>query len=208
MSRWHRRLAAAPALTVALIVSACGIATTGPHAIPKSQLPNIAAGATPTTAPNADFISVTIVLLQASSNAPVAVNRFVPPQADRLATVLSDLLLGAEAKEQQQGLFSAIPTTTRLRSVTPANLAPDSIPDSIITVDLSQDFTAISGLAQELEVQQVVSTVSCFFSPSSTPRVLFKVEGEPLPVPIATGISVSRPVTVADYGAADCSTTS
>jgi spore germination protein GerM len=187
----------------AALLGACGIATTGPRAIPKSQLPNVPSGVTSTTA-QSDFIPVTIVLLQASSNAPVAVNRFVPPKSDQLSTALSDLLLGPQGKDQEQGLFSAIPDTTRLRSVTPSNLAPDSIASTPVIVNLSEPFIESTGLAQVLEVQQVVATVSCFLSPSSPPRVLFRVEGLPLRVPISTGVSVSRPVTINDYGPVTC----
>jgi hypothetical protein len=198
----RRIMAAGCSLAIALTLGACGISTTGgPKAIPKGQLPNVPADvSTTTTPPNSDFLSATIVLLEALSNLPVAVSRAVPAQSDQLATVLADLLLGPQGKEQSQGFYSAIPTTTRLRSVSPGNLLPNSTPSGPITVDLSLQFVESSD--PELEVQQVVATVSCFFSPTVPVRVLFKVDGEPQAVQVASGIAVTRPVTINDYGTA------
>ena len=186
------------AVALAVVLGGCGVPTSGrPHAISKSNLP--AAPAPPTTTtPNSDDVEVTIVLLNAVTNAPAPVHRFVALKADNLRTVLSDLLSGPQPGETLQGLTSAIPPTTALIGVSPNPLGtPGVVPSEPVIVNLSSDFTEINGPDVVLAVEQLVFTVACDLTPSV--RVLFEVEGAPQDVPIATGTSISQPVTSADY---------
>ena len=211
MRRDPGRLAALGA-TVALAVAlcGCGVPTSGaPRAISKNQVPTPPASAPTTTTPPADDIAVTIVLLDSTTNGYHPVIRYAPQELDRLASVLTDLLVGPQPGEVLHGLTTAIPATTKLIGVSPNPAGtPGVVPSEPVTVNLSADFLEINGLSQVLAVEQVVFTVDCDLS--ATTRVVFEVAGNVTPVPIANGTSVSRPVTAADYlpagGTLDCAT--
>jgi spore germination protein GerM len=194
-----RLIALASAVAFAIGISGCGVPTSGsPHAISKSELPAAPPPATTTTTPNSDDVEVTIVLLNAVTSAPIPVHRFVALRDDSLRTILSDLLSGPQPGETLQGLTSAIPTTTQLINLSSNPLGtPGVAPSAPVTVDLSTDFIEINGPDVVLAVEQVVFTIGCDLTPST--RVLFEVEGVPQDVPIASGTSVSRPVSTADY---------
>jgi len=202
----RRRLGGVAALCLAL--SACGISTTGgARAISHAQLPK-GPQVVPTTAPSVcrpGCATVTIVFLDSTNNlAPVAVQRLLPPQSDQLSTIVRALLSGPAQAEQLRGLTSQIPTSTELLN-TPNPLKGSNQ----VTVDLSRDFIAGNSLLQEQEVEQVVYTIACAVTP--TTGVQFEVEGNPQPVPIASGTTVNGPVSAAaDYGfgAFNCTPTS
>jgi Sporulation and spore germination len=183
------------ALALALALGACGVPISGsPRAISRNQVPTPPPPSTTTTA-GADEIPVTIVLVNATTSLAAVATRYAPQQSDHLSTALSDLLAWTPTGNEQ-GLTSAIPAATRLVGVSPnANLG--ETPTTVVTVNLSLDFLAINGLSQVLAVEQVVFTVACALVP--TTRVLFEVDGVAQPVPIGSGISVSRPVSATDY---------
>ena len=211
MRRDPGRLAALGA-TVALAVAlcGCGVPTSGaPRAISKNQVPTPPASAPTTTTPPADDIAVTIVLLDSTTNGYHPVTRYAPQELDRLASVLTDLLVGPQPGEVLHGLTTAIPATTKLIGVSPNPAGtPGVVPSEPVTVNLSADFLEINGLSQVLAVEQVVFTVACDLTPVAPPttRVFFEVDGVAQDVPIANGTSVSRPVTAADYGPLSCTT--
>ena len=190
------------AIALAVGLCGCGVPTSGPaHAISKTHLPAPPAPVTTTTPPNSDDVEVTIVLLDAVSDTPAPVHRFVALKDDNLRTVLSDLLSGPQPGETLQGLTSAIPATTVLIGVSPNPLGtPGVAPSAPVIVNLSSDFIEVNGPDVVLAVEQVVFTVACDLTPSA--RILFEVEGAPRDVPIANGTSISQPVTSADYLAA------
>jgi spore germination protein GerM len=203
-----RRAALGATVALAVALCACGVPTSGaPRAISKNQVPTPPAAVATTTTPPADDIAVTIVLLDSTTNDYRPVSRYAPQELDRLATVLSDLLVGPQPGEVLHGLTTAIPPTTKLIGVSPNPAGtPGVVPSAPVTVNLSADFLEINGLSQVLAVEQVVFTVDCDLS--STTRVAFEVAGSTTPVPIANGTSVIRPVTSADYlptgGTLDC----
>jgi Sporulation and spore germination len=187
------------ALTVTLLAASltgCGISTSGgPHAIPASELPNLPAPP-PTTSPVSGCpanrpVPVAIVLLDELNNpaTPTARARCVA-QPGRLDAVVGQLLLGPNASELSQGISTAVPAHTTLLDL-------NTSAQGIVNVDLSAEFVSGSSTSQEQEVEQVVYTLACATKDPATP-VSFEVEGSPQPVPIATGATVTRPVTAAD----------
>ena len=193
-----RLVAVIATVSLALALCACGVPISGsPRAISKSKVPRPPAAGTTTTAP-ADYVSVTIMLLHAGTNAPAPVLRFTPQQSDRLQTALTDLMQGPESGELLDGKTTAIPPSTRLIGVSPNPVVtPGVSPGSPVIVNLSSEFATINGLDQVLAVEQVVFTVSCDLT--QTTRVLFEVEGFAQSVPILNGGLVNRAVTAADY---------
>ena len=205
-----RRLSALVAtLALTSVLAACGVSTSGsPRAISRSLVPSSPPPAVTTTVPS-DDIQVTIVLLNAASNSTVPVARYVPQQLDNLHTVVSDLLLGPAEGDVVHGLFSAIPAGTKLIGISPDPAGtPGLEPSMPVTVNLTLDFSDVSGLSQVLAIEQVVFTVECDLT--STTRVLFEIEGVPQDVPVLGGGLVDRAVSATDYlapGATlDCST--
>jgi hypothetical protein len=187
-------------LALALVLCGCGVPTSGARAI-KVQVPTPPT-AVSTTAPlqPSDEIQVTIVLL--SGTVPHPVTRYSPQQLDRLATVLSDLLIGPQPGDIQSGLSTAIPSATKLIGVSPnpSGTPGEFVPTSnAVTVNLSSDFLETIGPSQVLAVEQVVFTIACDLTTSVATRVAFEVEGVPQDVPIANGTSVAGPVSASDY---------
>jgi spore germination protein GerM len=195
----RRAVAAVLSAFFALALSACGIATSGgPRAIAPNQIPDVLQGAATTTTTPGCVVPVSVVLLdQLNNGAPVAVARCVSQQG-QLSSVVRQLLLGPTDTELLKGFSSAIPPTTRLLFLNVSKLG-------VVTVDLSIDFISGSSPQQEQEVEQVVFTIACALTPVT--RVAFEVEGSPQSVPIASGATVSGPVTAADdynFGSFSC----
>ena len=198
-------------LGLSLSLGACGVSTSGsPRAISKSLVPS--AAVTTTTVSSSCEIPVVIVLLDSATNAPAPVARCVPQQLDNLHTVLTDLLAGP-GRDELESKDTAIPQSTRLLAVYPNPVGtPAVVPTTPVTVNLSLEFSDVTGLSQVLAIEQVVLTVACDLSPSAPTaiRVLFQIDGTPFDVPILDGGLVNRAVTAADYlppnGTLDCST--
>jgi hypothetical protein len=187
-------------VALAILLCACGVPTSGARAI-KVQVPAPPAPASTTTPQQtSDEIPVTIVLLSGTNPHPVT--RYSPQQLDRLATVVSDLLIGPQPGDLLSGLTTAIPSTTKLIGVSPnpSGTPGEFVPASnAVTVNLSSDFLETNGPSQVFAVEQVVFTIACDLTTSVATRVAFEIEGVPQDVPIANGTSVTRPVSASDY---------
>jgi hypothetical protein len=196
----RRRIGLAGLLSaVALAVAACGVPVGGgPHSLSKGDLPP-APVETPTTSITA--FQLPVVLVDAATNPPTAVvaERYTPQQSYRLSVPLRILLQGPSGREPSQGVFSAIPATTKLLGVTPNPVVTSSVgTGTLVTVNLSPDFLETTGSNQVLAVEQVVFTIACNLS--VTTRVSFQVAGVPQGVPVGNGTFVRSPVSATDYG--------
>ncbi|MGH9044331.1 MAG: GerMN domain-containing protein, partial [Acidimicrobiales bacterium] len=173
MSGPKRFAAGTLAVLAGLVFCACGVPISGsPQALGNDVVPRPPTVGS-TLPPQSDDLSLTIVLLK--GDVPTPVNRFTPAHLDRLDTVLNDLLAGPAPSEQLRGYTTAL-AGTQLISVTPNPFVNtnQAIPGSV-TVNLSPDFLAISGIDQVLAVTQVVFTVACNL-PAAT-KVAFQVAG-------------------------------
>jgi spore germination protein GerM len=140
---------------------------------------------TTTTQPNTKSeVDVTIYLLNAD-NTLAPVHRFVQVPAPLNSTITA-LLAGPTQTEENDGIYTAIPTDV---AVLPA--APPQ--GSIVTVNFNDAFGQITGADAELAVYQVVATVVTAQGKLGT-GVLFEIDGQPTSVPVSSGAQVSGAV--------------
>lgn len=176
-------------VAVALVLSACGIATeANPRPLPKSQVPFhllAPAGSTTTTTISPVGVQVVVYFLRGQKVAPVY--RFVAAPV-RLRAVMQSLVNGPYDAERNQGLSTDISTPQiQVLSATVAN-------SGVATVNFNQ---AIAGGSQQIAaVAQVVYTAT---AQTGVQSVRFEISGKPAPVPTASNVEVGRPVTRADY---------
>lgn len=98
-------------------------------------------------------------------------------------------LLETDPTSLEGGLTTNIPPETTLLST--------SLDDDVLTVDLSEEFTTISGRGFIAAVAQIVFTATV---DDPGRGVAFRVEGEPIDVPDVEGSPTDDPVTRSDYG--------
>lgn len=106
----------------------------------------------------------------------------------RLASALERLIDGPVAREAEDGLRSAVPSTTDVLGVT--------IDGATAVVDLSSEFASIGGEQEVLAVGQVVLTVTTF---PGVRRVLLRLDGRPTDLPLPDGSFAEGPVVLGDY---------
>jgi spore germination protein GerM len=177
-----RRLALVLAV-VLVVLTGCGVrADRNPRDIPESQRGDLGQGAAPEagegTGPKVFFVDEDddgTARLRGTSRA-------VLPTP---AAVISELLKGLTATEQERRWRTAIPAGTQLRS---AVLTSQGIMD----VDLSDDFFLATGEEQVKAVAQVVFTASGLDGVNGV-RIL--VDGRPREWPRGDGVSQSEPLT-------------
>jgi len=172
-----------------LLLSACAIPTQrDPSAIPSSHVPgsllNPRLPTTTTTQPKAS-VPVKIYLLNANHRL-VPVTRVVQIPAP-LKSVLISLLGGPSRSDEKARITTAIPSTVNVLSVDESKTQP------LVTVNFNQAFGQITGSFTELAVAQVVATVVAAQSDNST-GVIFKIDGQQISVPVASGAQVNGPV--------------
>jgi spore germination protein GerM len=173
-----------------LALAACGIPTQqAPSSISSNRVPvgltNPGAGGTPPTQPNAKSeVRVTISLLD-SDNALAPVDRYVQVPAP-LQSILTAMLGGPTQNEENDGLYTAIPSDV-------AVLSPPTVQGSVVTVNFNDAFGEITGSDAALAVAQVVATVVAWKTKPGT-SVLFEIDGQPTSVPTSSGAQVSGPV--------------
>jgi spore germination protein GerM len=173
-----------------LALAACGIPTQQvPSSISPSRVPigltNPAGAGTPPTQPNAKSeVRVTISLLD-SDNALAPVYRYVQVPAP-LDAILTAMLGGPTQNEENDGLYTAIPSDVAVLSVPPPQ-------GSVVTINFNDAFGQITGADAELAVAQVVATVVAWKGKPGT-SVLFEIDGQPTSVPTSSGAQVSGPV--------------
>jgi spore germination protein GerM len=185
----RRRGALCAVLVAGLALAACGIPTQQqPSSISPSRVPlhlaSPGGAGTSTTQPNAKSeAQVTIYLLNTDSTlAPL--HRFVQVPAP-LDSIMTAMLAGPTQNEENDGIYTAIPSNVAALSVTPPQ-------GSVVTVNFNEAFGEITGADTELAVAQVVATVVAASTPGT--GVLFEIDGQPISVPISSGAQVSGPV--------------
>jgi spore germination protein GerM len=115
------------------------------------------------------------------------VARLAPSGA--LSSRLDVLAEGPTPAEASSGLRSALPGPEAVTSV--------DLSGGVARVDLSRDFTELSGSDQLLAIAQMVFTLT---ERADVARVGFTLDGEPVQVPRGDGTLTSDPVARADYG--------
>ena len=183
-----RRLAAA-ALLLALagVATGCSIPTQGdPSSIPASKVPsNLLDPHLPTTTTTQpkSLVSVQVYFINSSTQLLQAEQRYVASPAP-LASVITAMLQGPAADETP-GVYTAIPSDVVVNS---ANTAPGNV----VVVNMNSAFGQITGTDAELAVGQIVATVAA--AKGNGTGVVFEIDGQRVPVPIANGSEVNGPV--------------
>ena len=190
-----RRRAALVLPLLALVATGCAIptqstpSTMSPSKVPFGLLNPHPPTTTTTTQPKpASYVQVNVYLLGPSAKLTAAV-RYVAAPAP-LDAVLRAMLAGPTSPETAQGITTAIPSDVALLSVLPAQ-------NNIVTVNMNTAFGTIAGNDTELAVAQIVATVVSVNG--ATTGVLFEIDGQRTPVPIANGSEVSTPVYLLDF---------
>jgi hypothetical protein len=184
----RRRLAAA-ALLLALagVAAGCSIPTQNdPSSIPASKVPsNLLDPHLPTTTTTQpkSLVSVQVYFINASTQQLQSEQRYIASPAP-LASVITALLQGPAADETP-GVYTAIPSDVVVNS---ANTAPGNV----VVVNMNSAFGQITGTDAELAVGQIVATVAA--AKGNGTGVVFEIDGQRVPVPIANGSEVNGPV--------------
>lgn len=130
--------------------------------------------------------AVPVFLVRPDGPQLVGVARLAPSGA--LSSRLDVLAEGPTAAEEASGLRSALPGPEAVTSV--------ELSGGVAGVDLSRDFTELSGSDQLLAIAQMVFTLT---ERTDVARVGFTLDGEPVQVPRGDGSLTSDPVARADY---------
>ncbi len=170
-------------------------ATPATSATTAPTSPTTSAPGTTTTAGGAQSTAFSIFLVQGEKVAPVVRPDESGAQAtttDRAAAAVTALLNGPTDVE------TSAPADIRLTTAIPAGtkLLGLSIAGDTATVDLTSSFGSGGGsLSMFLRIGQVVYTVTQF---SGVRKVLFHMDGKPVPTLGGEGVILSDPVTRAD----------
>ena len=168
------------ALAACASLTACGVqeqdrARLVPSAeIPPGLLPSAAASTRPRAA------EVTLYVVDRG--------RLVPQRAPAERADAEGALLVLLTHDTLGAGRSAVPAATEIRAV--------RVQGGVLTADLSEPFGLVRGPDQLVAVAQVVWTVTEF---PDVDRVLLRVEGEPLDLPVGGGAVSGDPVGRADY---------
>lgn len=114
--------------------------------------------------------------------------RVSPRPPTHLASVLDALISGPTEAEAEEGLRSAVPSTTQVLAVT--------VDGDTAVVDLSEEFASIGGERELLAVGQLVLTVTTF---PGVRQVRLQLSGRPTPLPLPDGSLTEGPVALSDY---------
>ncbi len=172
--------------TVAVVVgvAGCGVpvdkqpSALSRHGIPFGLLDPTSSTSSPTATTSPIEVPVEIFLIDPTDHL-VAVGRDVPVHAPDLFTVLGALVAGPTDAESAAGLQTALPAQTTVISA--------SIAGGVATVNLGGTFGQLVGPPQIQAVAQFVFTASSL--PGVT-GVTFQLSGQPVEVPVASGVDV------------------
>ena len=106
---------------------------------------------------------------------------------DQSPQAIISALLATDTQSLDPGLTSNIPPETRLLEI--------SVDDDVLVVDLSEEFTTISGDSFIAAVAQIVFTAEA----AGFDAVAFQVDGDPIEVQDEEGELTADPVTPLDY---------
>ncbi len=176
-------------VTVLVVLGACGInADRTPREITADQRQSLIDD--PPVNPARPGTSARIFLLapteQGRTTKVRAVGRDVPSDFTEVLTALLD---GLTQEDQDDGLRTAIPSGTQLRSAT-------LVDARTLAVDLSEEFFGASGEVLTDAVAQIVFTVQ---GVNSEMTVMLSVDGVAQEWPTGSGSLVSSPLSVFDY---------
>ena len=186
-----RGVALVPLAALAALATGCAIPTQGsPSAIASSRVPFNLLDPHPTTTTTtqpkpSSYVGVKVYFLNAdANNALTPVDRLVSAPAP-LEAIISALLVGPTSGDSAAGLTTAIPSDVTV-------ISAGTTSPNVVTVNFNSAFAEINGTATEQAVSQVVSTVVNDVGLGT--GVVFQIEGQRTPVPIANGSSVAGPV--------------
>lgn len=182
-------------LALGALATACGVPTSAaPKSIPSSQVPDHLLsptgplGATATTVPIAEPVTVTIYLVAPDQRLQAATRSVASPP---LLSSLEALLAAPSSSESKAGLSTALTAQVRVLSTT--------LRGHVAVVNFNEAFSQIANAEQLLAVAQVVFTATAISGVSS---VQFQINGKATDVPTdANGAQVQRPVSRAEYAA-------
>jgi hypothetical protein len=198
-----RRLVPPAAVATALVLAGvavgggCGIDTDGePRPIDRDNVPDDLLSEAPTTGTtelDGDIEQVTVYFVRTDADDGPRlheVERRVPRPVGE-ARVLEALLLSPpDGEERDEGITTAIPSTTRLAD------APTRQDGGVLVLDLTEGLFGVQGDSLQLAYGQLVCTAAGIPGVGS---VLFEVDGEPSAVVDGRGQSLDTPVTCEDY---------
>ncbi len=177
-------------MALGVVAAGCAIPTQGsPSVIASSKVPSHLLDPHPptttTTQPNpATFVPVKVYFVNTSDQF-VPATRVVAPPAPLIAVVRA-LLGGVTKGETAENISTAIPSDVTVLGV---STQPGT---NVVTVNLNNAFSEITGPDSELAVGQIVWTVANEVGP--TTGVVFEIHGQRAQVPIANGSLVAGPV--------------
>ncbi|HEX6311254.1 MAG TPA: GerMN domain-containing protein [Acidimicrobiia bacterium] len=193
MSRRRRSVALLAGLAMAA-VAACGVDTDEePRAIDADNVPDTVtedtAAQTVERAETSEVIDVWFVRSTEDSVRLVPHERSVPRSTPR--SVLEALLLQPPTEEERaDGLTTALPGSTALVS------SPELRGDGVLVVDLSKGIFEIQGETLRDAFGQIVCTVTGLETVRS---VVFRVDGDPAPVPDGESRQTDEPLRCESY---------
>lgn len=170
---------------LALMAAACGVPEDdAPRAVAVNEIPEALSASATTTSTPVDGVDANLYFIALSDGEPEL--RVQRSKVDNLQieTVLRALVNAVPEND----LTSSIPPDLRILGT--------SIDNDVLTIDLSAEFSDVSGAPRTQAVAQLVLTAT------DLPRfeqVRFSVEGEDIPAPDADSVDVEGPVDRTDY---------
>lgn len=186
-TRWHRWAATALLGALAVVVAACGIpAEPEANRIEPGDVPFglLEQETTTTVVPEGEPTAIFLL----TRDRLIAVDRSVPADAD-LADLLERVVAGPTKEERSLGITSAVPVGT---------VATVDASRGVATVDLNASFSDIRSSDQLLALAQIVYTLT---DQPGIGGVSFRLEGEPVKVPLAGGTLREGPLSRDDFAA-------
>jgi spore germination protein GerM len=183
------RLAAVAMLAVlGATAAACSIPTQGdPSSVPASKVPfNLLDPHPPTTTttqPKGGLVPVQVFFINSSTQQLQAEQRYVASPAP-LTSIITAMLAGP-AENETAAVQNAIPSDVSV-------LSTNTAPGNVVVVNMNNAFRQITGVDQQLAVGQIVATVAA--ASGFGTGVVFEIDGQRTPVPIANGSEVNGPV--------------
>ena len=186
-------MAVAVAVAVALLVVACGVPEDdGPQELSADEVPFgllTTAPSTTTTPENLPPSRAAELYFLDSEDLLEPLDREV---GDRSARTVVETLLATDTAALPATFSSNIPPDTVLLDV----FTEVDGQTQVLTVDLSDQFTTITGERFIAAVAQIVFTATAL---DDVDAVTFRVDGEPIPVSDEEGAAQDDPVTPLDY---------
>lgn len=186
---WRRLVvgSAAALLLIAAVAAGCGVPIDdAPEPIPfpaQFQTSMLTAEPPPTTASGAISVVLCLTRDQKLVHVPRQVDTMPSPQ-----DLLADLIAGPTEAERADELSSGL--------VGVQTLSVADVDAGIAHVEVGDSLTALSGPTRLLIYGQIVCTLD---QHPSIDGVLFRLNGQPIPVPRGDGASTDQVLTASDY---------